>query len=113
MAYVLAVAGSLLILWLLVWAMQHYTRPEPIGQTRAAERRKNLETLRNAEIFTLSHYGWTDPTKSIVRLPIERAMELMVLEYKDPEGARARFVARAEEAFALPPPPPEVPSEFE
>ena len=38
---------------------------------------KNLAELRAEEEAELSSYGWIDRTNQIVRIPIERAMELM------------------------------------
>jgi hypothetical protein len=36
-----------------------------------------LRTLREAEERMLSSYGWTDPLGETVRIPIERAMEIL------------------------------------
>jgi|GEM_PF-533334 len=49
---------------------------------RRGERLRNLEeTLRDARA-KLDAYAWVDQEKGIVRLPIERAMELTVAEFK-------------------------------
>lgn len=108
--YLLSLVGSLGIVFVLVLAMKHYTSPAPLGADRTALRKKNLEEQRNADTFVLNHYAWQDSEKGVVRLTIERAMELTVQEYKDPAAARARTVALADKVFA---PPPEKPSEFE
>jgi hypothetical protein len=38
----------------------------------------DLEALRTREDELLHGYGWVDPAEGIVRIPIERAMELVV-----------------------------------
>jgi hypothetical protein len=71
---------------------------EPIGADRAAERRQALEELRAAEAEALNEYGWVDQDKGIVRLKIERAMELTVREWQEPEQVKALLKQRLEEA---------------
>jgi hypothetical protein len=110
LSYIVAIVGTLLIFYVLVSAMKRYTAPEPLGQARVEERLKFLAELRGIEAQTLDHYDWQDKTKGLVRLKVDRAMELTIQEYKDPAAARAAIVAKAEQAFT---PPPEKPSEFE
>jgi hypothetical protein len=110
LTYLVAIFGSLLIVWFLVSALKRYTQPPPLGQERVTERKKFLSELRGSEAQILDHYAWQDQTKGLVRLKIDRAMELVIQEYQDPAAARAKVVERAEKAFA---PPPEKPSEFE
>lgn len=38
----------------------------------------DLKTIRDAEDQTLKSYGWVDPQKGIVRIPIARAMDMVV-----------------------------------
>jgi hypothetical protein len=49
--------------------------PEPRLQTAPGE---DLEFLRRAEEERLRTYGWIDREKRILRIPIEKAMELVV-----------------------------------
>ena len=49
--------------------------PEPRLQVTP---REDLETFRAREEAELNSYGWIDKTAGIVRLPIERAMDLLV-----------------------------------
>src|SRR5262245_66248434 len=44
--YVIGALGTLLIMAVLVNFMHRYTRPEPITQTQADQRRKNLADIR-------------------------------------------------------------------
>jgi len=48
--------------------------PEPRLQTSPTA---DLADLRRAEDAALEHYGWVDQRAGIVRIPIERAMELV------------------------------------
>jgi hypothetical protein len=114
-AYSVAVIGSFLLVAGLVWAMYHYTRPEPLGEDRAALRRKTLADVRNAdaEVLNNPNYVWQDQSKGIVRLPLTNAMELALRLWQDPAAARASLNARAEKAFYIPPPPPPPPNKFD
>lgn len=47
--------------------------PEPRLQT---DPKQDLKNLRAAEADTLEHYGWVDRNNGVVRIPIERAIEL-------------------------------------
>jgi hypothetical protein len=101
-----AVLGTFLIVAGLVAVMYRYTRPAPLGQERAAERKKALTELKSADTEALEKYGWANQAKGIVRLPISNAMELIVKEYANPAVAKSNLVAAMEKATALPPPPP-------
>lgn len=109
----LVALGALLIVVALVWAMKHYTTPPPLLAERAALRAKNLAELREAEKQAAENYGWMDPAKGIVRLPLDRAVELTAAAWEHPAQARADLIDRVEKATYVPPPPPEQPSEFE
>jgi len=49
-------------------------QPNPIDQTTAEE---ELEQLRASEEEILNSYGWVDRENGVVRIPIERAIELL------------------------------------
>jgi len=110
-AYVLAALGSFLIVAALVWAMHRYTQPPPLGEDRAAARAKALGELRALEADALEHAGWVDPTKGIVRLPIEEAVKMIESDWGP--AARSNLISRVEKATAPPPKAPEKPSQFE
>ena len=107
-AYSVAVIGCFLIVGALVWVMYCYTRTEPLGEDRAAVRRKALADVRaaDAEALNDSNYVWQDQTKGIVRLPLKSAMDLSLRLWQDPAAARSNLIARVEKAFYVPPPPP-------
>ena len=113
LAWFIGVLGSLLIVAALVWAMQHYTQPPPLGEDRVALRKKALAELRAAEASELSSYAWLDQGKGVVRLPIIEAMKLTLREWQNPAAARSNLIARVEKATAVPPPAPAKPSPFE
>ena len=113
LSYVVAVFGALLVVAGLVWAMKHYTTPSSLTAQRSAERAKNLVELRATEKHDLETYGWVDQPKGIVRLTVDRAVELTVDGGKDLASARKDLIERVEKATFVPPKPPEKPSAFE
>jgi hypothetical protein len=113
LAYLIGILGSLLIVVALIWAMQRYTQPPPLGEDRVAVRKKALADLRAAEANELENYGWVDQAKGVVRLPISEAKKLALREWQNPSAARSNLIARVEKAAAVPPPVPAKPSPFE
>jgi hypothetical protein len=113
LAYLFGILGSLLIVAALVWAMQRYTQPPPLGEDRVAQRRKALADLRAAEATELESYGWVDQAKGVARLPIAEAMKLTLRDWQNPAAARSNLIARVEKATAVPPAAPAKPSPFE
>ena len=110
LSYLLAIVGSLLIVLFLVSTMKRYTTPAPLGAERAAERAAFLKEIKGQQNQLVEKYDWVDQGKGVVRLTVERAMELTIQEYENPDAARTKMVAAAEAKFA---PPPEQPSDFE
>lgn len=113
LAYLIGILGSFLIVAALVWAMQRYTQPSPLGEDRVALRKKALADLRATEASELTSYGWVDQGKGVVRLPIAEAMKLALRDWQNPAAARSNLVARVEKATAVPAPAPAKPSAFE
>ena len=113
-AYAAAILGAFMIVAALVWAMRHYTTPEPLNANRAAERAKALVELRAAEADALKNPGWVDQNKGIVRLPIADAMAIVAEQWQNAAVVRSNLTARVEKAMPAPPPPaPPKPSAFE
>jgi hypothetical protein len=106
-AYLAAVLGAFVIVAGLVYVMYHFTRPEPLGEDRAAARRKALVELRasNEEVLHNPNYVWQDAAKGVVRMPIDRAVELSLKMWQNPAAARSNLIARVEKATFVPPPP--------
>lgn len=109
-AWMIGVIGTLALMALLVTVMLRSTRPEDLTAARARERFQFRAEVLAAEAQTIGRYAWQDQAKGLVRIPIERAMELVVREWQDPAAARANLIARVETATA-PPPEPENPYE--
>ena len=107
--YVVAILGCFLIMAALVHLMQSKTS-STIGADRAEERRKNLVTARAEADQALKNYAWQDQAKGLVRLPIDRAMELTLQELQNPQAARSNLMVRLDKATAK---APEKPSQFE
>ncbi len=57
----------------------------------------DLKTIREAEDQVLATYGWVDRQKGVVRIPIERAMELLAQR-----GLPARAAQPAAGAVSVP-----------
>jgi len=108
--YGVAIVGTFLIMATLVWWMEHYARPAPLGADRVQERHKNLRELRETDAKILNEYDWQDRSKEIVRLPIRRAMELTLQEWQNPSAARSNLITRVEKATA---PAPAKPNPYE
>ena len=108
MAYAIGIAGTFLIVALLVLAMRHYAQPAPLGANRVEERQKFLQDLRAADAKTLNEYDWQDRDKGIVRIPIPRAVELSLQEWQNPASARSNLISRVEKATAVAPKPPNI-----
>ena len=83
--------------------------PAPRGNTyeqdRAKKRMDNLKAAREADAKELGSYGWIDKNKGVVRVPIQRAMELTVAELARQRPAPAYPIAAASAAPAASPPP--------
>lgn len=55
-------------------------RRAPVGPALEADPRANLARQRAFEDAQLSTYGWIDPVGGVVRVPLERAAELVLGE---------------------------------
>ncbi len=111
--YAVAILGSFLIMAALVKIMQSKTSADAIDADRSELRRKNLVTLQAEAKQMSENYAWQDQGKGLVRLPVERAMEVTLQEWQNPQAARSNLNARVDKATAPAPKAPEKPSEFE
>jgi len=113
MAYAIGILGTFLIVAMLVLAMRHYSQPAPVGANRVEERRKFLQEQHAADAKALTEYDWVDKDRGVVRLPVQRAVELTLQEWQNPMAARSNLISRVEKATAAPPKAPEKPSIYE
>ncbi len=87
-AIVIHIAVWLLYAWMGRASESAYTREFPLAPVGAprlpppprlqTQPREDLKEMRKEEDRLLSNYGWADPNTGRVRLPIDRAMQLLV-----------------------------------
>jgi hypothetical protein len=70
-------------------------RGDTFEQTRAKKRLDTLKTQRDADAKELETYGWIDKNKGIVRVPIDRAMQLSLSELARQRPTAAYPIAAA------------------
>ena len=97
---VLAAAGTLLVMAWLVWLMRAYTQPPSLAETRATERMKTKAEFDAANAPLINGYDWADQQKGFVRVPVERAKELILQEWQNPAAGRSNPLQRAAKEFA-------------
>lgn len=68
-------------------------RGDTYERQRAENRLKKLKDAREEDAKALTGYAWIDKNKGTVRLPVERAMELSVVELANKKPAPAGPVA--------------------
>lgn len=73
--------GSVLILVVVIFALQQYFEKiwndalyDKILSAPSAE----LQDVRNRDAYALTHYSYEDKSKGVVRIPLERAQELVL-----------------------------------
>ncbi len=81
--------GFLAFTGICIWALLTYynsvvgpglyvpPRPFPAPQLQTAPQ-SDLEKLQSAQLARIERYGWIDQSKGLLRIPIERAMEIVV-----------------------------------
>ncbi len=72
----LSIFGLLLSFLLVVIILVAFNRPAPVGDRISQKRDNTLMEVRNWHEEILTTYGWIDQSAGIVRVPIDRAMEL-------------------------------------
>ena len=112
-AYALAILGTFLIVGWLVWLLRSYTQtPSPFA-ARSLERMQIMAEFKTANAPLVEKYDWQDQSKGFVRIPIDRAKEIVLKEWQDPVAARSNLMARAAKQFAPAPKVPEKKNEYE
>jgi hypothetical protein len=102
-ANLVGILGTFFIVAALIWAMYHYTQAPAVEEAHWAERHKNLADLAAQNRELLSTPAWIDQGRALVRLPIDRAVELTVSEWQNPALGRSNLLERL--ARAIPPVP--------
>jgi len=74
--------------------------PSPRGsdyeETRSKKRMENLKTVREDAEKALNTYAWIDKNKRVVRIPIDRAMELTMAQLAQQKPTAAGPIATPE-----------------
>ena len=91
------IAGSV-IFAVLVVAVKFLVNVPAIDADRGAVVSKALFDMRTNEVASLNNIGWADKPRSIVRLPVEMAIQMTERNWQNPVQARADLIARAENA---------------
>ncbi|HWD21143.1 MAG TPA: hypothetical protein VHB20_17880 [Verrucomicrobiae bacterium] len=112
-SYAVGILGTLLVMGGMVWLLRHYTETPPVFAERSAERLQYRAEMNAATGPLLVNYDWQDQTRGVVRIPLERAKELVLEEWQNPAAGRSNLMARAAKAFAPLPKPPEKKNEYE
>lgn len=78
----LAIVAGFLIFAVILLIVYVPKRPAPAGNgiDTPAQRADNLAELRAHEAAVSGSYAWVDKSKGVVRLPIDRAMELTLTD---------------------------------
>jgi hypothetical protein len=89
LGFILPLGGFLLFSLFSVYIIREMNAIPSYEDKKAAERIATLAKLRADEADKFgSGYGWVDSSKKIVRIPIDRAMEVVLAELqKKPVGA--------------------------
>jgi hypothetical protein len=112
--YAVAILAVLLIGYILIHAMRAYVPSTAVNANRASERAAGLAEVRaTAEKELRGESVYINKNNNVVRLPIDRAMQIVVESGKNPAAFRSNLMARVEKASTPPPKAPEKPPAFE
>lgn len=83
----LAWIGVILLFVLIVWIAYLPTRPQPLDQALIEQRKKTLADVRAKQFKLVNSYEIIDAQNKIVRIPVERAMELTIQRLNTKSGS--------------------------
>ena len=98
-AAVAFIAGALIFIVLIV-IVKFTIRVPAIDANRATFIFNNLYQIHTNEVVSLNNAGWVDKDRGVVRLPIDRAIQLTEFYWQDPAAGRNELIARAKKAAA-------------
>lgn len=96
---VITATGMALMAWMYASLASNVAPPEPLSESILAVQpapiepsldpylRKHLQEMRQAEGKLLHSYAWLDPATGIARVPIERAIEILLAKSTGTAGA--------------------------
>ena len=95
--------GTLLVFGALAFYLVRTEKTDPIAMQRAEFRLQTWTELKQGNADALSHYGVLKPETGVYRVPVSKAMEMMVTEWKDGNAAgRAKLLERLEQSTKAP-----------
>ena len=97
---------ALAVLGFLTWFVTGRSGAPDLDTARAALRRQYLAELEETNRVALTTYGWIDSRRGVVRLPLNRAIEMSVSMWQNPAVARSNLLERLGTATAKLPPKP-------
>ena len=112
--YAIAFLAVLLIGYILMHAMRTYVRTPAVNANRATERAAGLAEVRaTAEKELRGDAVYINKNNGVVRLPIDRAMQLVIENGTNQAAFRTNLLGRTEKAFKAPPAAPPAEPAFE
>jgi hypothetical protein len=80
--------GVVILVVMLVWLRSYFfdTRNAYVEEMVLSVENPKLKELRAREDIELNSYGWMDQETGVVRIPIDRAIELVVSESQGEPG---------------------------
>lgn len=102
-------AGLVVALFgVLSWMVINHPVPLKVDEERSRLRREYAEEMQSSNRIALTTYGWIDSRRGIVRLPLDKAMEMSVSLWRDPALARSNLLERLAKATVKLPPKPNI-----
>ena len=89
----------------LVWLSKFNAAAPSPTVAQDLQRLKAQADLRAVNSVVLQTYGTQNAEKGFIYVPIDRAMDLIVVEWKDPAAGRSNLLMRAAIALEVPPAP--------
>lgn len=109
----IAAAGMTCAAYCLICLLKfNATMPSPTA-SQDLQRLKAKADIQEVSAVKLQTYGLQNPEKGIIYIPIDRAMDLTVAEWKNPAAGRSNLMARAAIALEVPPPPEATTNQYE
>ncbi|MDH7501593.1 MAG: hypothetical protein QHJ82_02620 [Verrucomicrobiota bacterium] len=93
---------------ILGWVVINRPAPMKVDEERSRLRRQYFEEMQSSNRIALTTYGWIDSRRGIVRLPLDKAMEMSIPLWRDPASARSNLLERLEKATVKLPPKPNI-----
>jgi hypothetical protein len=81
-------------------ALKASPRGDDYEKKRAKARAEKLDAAQKENLTALTTYGWVDKTKGVARIPIDHAMQLMLVELPNKKPTAAGPIAAASPAAA-------------